>query len=65
MHLVHRAARAKTNPIPFSLFPLEPKSMRSKVRALIRRPELARMGRTLLYGAVGGAVFYWFIMPLA
>lgn len=36
-----------------------------KARALLRRPELARMGRTLVYGAVGGAVFYYFKMPLA
>ena len=40
-------------------------SVKSKARALIRRPELARVVRTLAYGTVGGAVFYWFNMPLA
>ncbi len=39
--------------------------MKEKTRALLRRPELARMGRTLVYGAVGGAAFFWFNMPLA
>jgi membrane AbrB-like protein len=39
--------------------------VKEKVRALLRHPELARMTRTLAYGAVGGAVFYYFKMPLA
>ncbi len=36
-----------------------------KLRALSGRPEIARMARTLAFGAVGGAVFYSFNMPLA
>lgn len=40
-------------------------AVKEKARALLRRPELARMARTLAYGAVGGAVFYYFKMPLA
>lgn len=40
-------------------------AVKEKARALLRRPELARMARTLAYGAAGGAVFYYFKMPLA
>ncbi|MFQ5757251.1 MAG: AbrB family transcriptional regulator, partial [Acidiferrobacterales bacterium] len=32
---------------------------------VVDRPDLRRTLRTLIYGAVGGAVFYWFNMPLA
>lgn len=39
--------------------------LKGKVRALLRRPALARMVRTLAYGTVGGAVFFALNMPLA
>jgi uncharacterized protein len=40
-------------------------ALTDKAQALIRRPEFARMARTLAYGAVGGAVFFMFRLPLA
>ena len=36
-----------------------------KVSEVIDRQDLRRAVRTLAYGTVGGAVFYWFNMPLA
>lgn len=36
-----------------------------KLKALAGRPEIARMTRTLAFGAAGGAVFYALNMPLA
>lgn len=36
-----------------------------KASKVIDRQDLRRAVRTLAYGTVGGAVFYWFNMPLA
>ncbi len=36
-----------------------------KASKVIDRQDLGRAVRTLAYGTVGGAVFYWFNMPLA